>query len=618
MAVTDRVEEQLKTLPAKAGVYLFRDDAGEILYVGKAKSLRSRVRSYFQKTGDGRAQIRQLPGRVADIEVIVTGSEVEALHLEQNLVKRHRPPFNVRLRDDKSFPYIAVTVEDEYPRVMFTRERHRPGVTYFGPYANAKKVRETLDVLNRVFPYRPCEGPKPGRHSGIPCLDYHIDRCLAPCVGYVSPEDYRAIIDSVIEFLSGDVKPIQSELERRMNEAAGEERFEDAARYRNRLFAVQHLVERQSADRQSVGTADIVGFAAKGDRAVVQIFPLRGGKMVDRHSFHLENVAGQDVTTILESFALEYYGGAPSVPPQIVVPRDSGDLSALAEFLSERRGARVEVRTAERGEKRRLQQLADENAQHTLVTEQAQTEQKRLRRIEALEELREALNLESLPIRIECYDISTAMGQDNVGSMVVFQDALPKNAHYRKFGIREQVGMDDFAAMGEMISRRFARLSDGTGESHDASFAAAPNLVVIDGGKGQLAAALEAMKAYDLPRVAVIALAKRIEEVFIPGQPDPIVLSRHSAGLQLLQRIRDEAHRFAVGFHRQRREARGFGSIFDDLEGVGPARRRALLNHFGSVEEMLAATPEELEGVPGVPPATARRIYAQLHKAGRA
>ncbi len=618
VAVADRVEQQLKALPAKPGVYLFRDDAGDLLYVGKAKSLRSRVRSYFQKTGDGRAQIALLPGRVADIEVIVTGTEVEALHLEQNLVKRHRPPFNVRLRDDKSFPYIAVTVEDEFPRVMFTRERHRPGVTYFGPYANAKKVRETLDVLNRVFPYRPCEGPKPGRHSGIPCLDYHIDRCLAPCVGYVSQEDYRAIIESVIEFLSGDVKPVQRDLERRMQEAAAEERFEDAARYRNRLHAVQHLVERQGADRQSVGTADIVGFAADGDRAVVQIFPLRGGKMVDRHSFHLENVAGQDVTTILESFGLEYYGGAPSVPPQIVVPHDSGDLSALAELLTEKRGARVEIRTAERGEKRRLQELADENAQHALVTERAQTEQKRLRRIEALEELREALNLESLPIRIECYDISTAMGQDNVGSMVVFQDALPKNAHYRKFGIRDQVGMDDFAAMGEMISRRFARLSDGTGQSHDASFAAAPNLVVIDGGKGQLGAALEAMQAYDLPRVAVIALAKRIEEVFVPGQPEPIVLSRHSAGLQLLQRIRDEAHRFAVGFHRQRRDARGFASIFDDLAGVGPARRRALLQHFGSVDEMLAATPEEIEGVPGLPPATARRIYAQLHKAGRA
>jgi len=615
LAVPDRVQEQLKSLPAKPGVYLFRDEPGDVLYIGKAKSLRSRVRSYFQKTTDGRAQISQLVGRVADVEVIVTGSEVEALHLEQNLVKRHRPPFNVRLRDDKSFPYIAVTVEDEYPRVMFTRERHRPGVWYFGPYANAKKVRETLDVLNRVFPYRPCEGPKPGRHSGIPCLDYHIDRCLAPCVGYVSQEDYRAIIDSVIEFLSGNTKPIQRELEQKMNTAAAEERFEDAVRYRNRLFAVQHLVERQAVERHSGGTADIIGFAADADRAVVQIFPLRGGTMVDRYSFHLENVGGQDVTTVLEAFALEYYGSAPSVPPQIIVPHDAGDLSALAEFLSERRGARVEVRTAERGEKRRLQLLADENARHALVSEQAATEQKRARRIEALEELREALNLESLPIRIECYDISTAMGQDTVGSMVVFQDALPKKAHYRKFTIRGNDGMDDFAAMAEMMSRRFARLADPAGET---GWTSEPNLVVVDGGKGQLSAALAAMHEFDLPRVAVIALAKRIEEVFVPGSPDPIVLSRHSAGLQLLQRLRDEAHRFAVGFHRQRRALRGFGSLFDELEGVGPVRRRALLKHFGSVEEMLGATQEELEGVPGVPAKTARQIYAQLHKAGRA
>jgi excinuclease ABC subunit C len=616
--VPSRVQNQLKALPTKPGVYLFRDAAGEVLYIGKAKSLRPRVRSYFQKTADTRAQIRLLPDRVSDIEVVVTGTEVEALHLEQNLVKRHRPPFNVRLRDDKSFPYIAVTVEDEYPRVLFTRERHRPGVTYFGPYANAKKVRETLDVLNRVFPYRPCEGPKPGRHSGIPCLDYHIDRCLAPCVGYVTRDDYRAIIDSVIEFLSGDVKPIQRELEEKMRAAAAEERFEDAARYRNRLYAVQHLVERQGVERQSGGASDVIGFAADGDRAVVQIFPLRGGKMVDRHSFHLENVGGQDVTTILESFCVEYYGGAPSVPPQIVVPRDAGDLSALAEFLSERRGARVEVRIAERGEKRRLQELADENARHALTTEQAQTEQRRARRFEALEELREALNLESLPIRIECYDISHAMGQDPVGSMVVFQDAVAKKSDYRKFALKTAGSEpDDFAAMAEVISRRFARLTDGTGATHDASFAATPNLVVVDGGKGQLSAALEAMHAYDLPRVAVIALAKRIEEVFVPGRPDPIVLSRHNPGLQLLQRLRDEAHRFALGFHRQRRESRGFSSIFDELAGVGPARRRALLQHFGSVEEMLAASQDQLEGVPGVPAKTARQIYAQLHKAGR-
>src|SRR5213083_2549474 len=404
-----RVENQLKQLPAKPGVYLFRDNDGGVLYVGKAKSLRSRVRSYFQKTGDGRVQIPALRQRVADLEVIVTDTEVEALHLEQNLVKRHRPPFNVRLRDDKSFPYIAVTVEDEYPRVMFTRERHRRGVVYFGPYANAKKVRATLDVLNRVFPYRPCEGPKPGRRSGIPCLDYHIDRCVPPCVGYVSTDDYRAIIDQVIEFLSGTTQPIQRVLERKMQEAAADERFEEAARYRNRLRSVQHLAERQAADRRSVGTIDVIGLAVEGDRAVVQVFPLRDGRMVDRYSFHLENVAGQDATTILESFCLEYYGGSPSVPPEIVVPRDAGDTSALEQFLSERRDARVRVHVPERGEKRRLQELASQNARHTLVSAAAESEQKRLRRIGALEDLRECLNLEALPIRIECFDISTAM-----------------------------------------------------------------------------------------------------------------------------------------------------------------------------------------------------------------
>ncbi|HEV3402703.1 MAG TPA: excinuclease ABC subunit UvrC [Gaiellaceae bacterium] len=608
------VQEQLQNLPGKPGVYIFRDERGEPLYIGKAKSLRSRVRSYFQHGGDGRAGIARMVERIADIELIVTGTEVEALHLEQNLVKRHRPPFNVRLRDDNSFPYIAVTVEDEYPRVMFTRERHRRGVVYFGPYANAKKVRETLDVLNRVFPYRPCEGPKPGRHSGIPCLDYHIERCLAPCVGYVSKADYDAIIEQVIEFLSGDDRPIRNELERKMKTAAAAERFEEAARYRNRLYAVQHLAERQGADRSRVGTIDVLGLAIDGDRAVVQVFPLRDGKLIDRYSFHLENVAEQDPPTVFEAFALEYYGSSPSIPPELIVPPEVGDTDALAGFLSERRGSRVTVRPAQRGEKARLSELASNNARLALESETAASESKRLRRIEALEELREALNLESLPLRIECYDISTAMGQETVGSMVVFEDAQPKKAHYRKFGIRDVDGIDDFAAMAQVISRRFGRLSD-TG---DQGFAREPNLVVVDGGKGQLSAALAAMQAYDLPRVAVIALAKRIEEVFVPGRTDPILLERTNAGLQLLQQIRDEAHRFALGFHRQRRETRSFGSIFDELQGVGPARRRAILNHFGSPERFFAASQEELEGVPLLPAKTARAIYAQLHKAGRA
>jgi excinuclease ABC subunit C len=616
--VNERLDNQLKRLPAKPGVYIFRDAKGAVLYVGKAKSLRPRVRSYFQASTGGRHAIAQLPERVEDIEVIVTGSDVEALHLEQNLVKRHRPPFNVRLRDDKSFPYIAVTLEDDFPRVMFTRERHRRGVTYFGPYANAKKVRETLDVLNRVFQYRPCEGPKPGRHSGIPCLDYHIDRCHAPCVGYISKEDYGEIIDGVVNFLSGDTRTIERELEQKMRDAAEGERFEEAARYRNRLFAVRRLTERQAVEKRSVGDVDVLGIATDGERAAVQIFPLRGGRMIDRYGFHLENVAGQDTAALLEAFAVEYYGSAPSVPPQIVVPHEAGDVSALEEFLGELRGSRVEVRVAERGEKRRLQELADQNARLALDSESYQTEQKRVRRVEALEELREALNLESLPIRIECFDISNIQAAEPVGSMVVFQDAMPKKAHYRKFAIRGLDGQDDFAAMAQVVERRFARMRDPAEEEYDEGFAAVPNLVVIDGGKGQLSAALAAMQRFDLPRVAVIALAKRVEEVFLPGRPDPVVLDPHSPGLQLLQRIRDEAHRFAVGFHRQRREARARESIFDTLEGVGPARRRALLQHFGSAEHVLAASQEELEGVPGVPAKTARSIYAQLHKAGRA
>jgi len=616
----EAVEKQLKGLPQGPGVYLFRNARGEVLYVGKAKSLRPRVRQYFQAgRGDTRAGIDQLVERVAGIETIVTGTEVEALHLEQNLVKRHRPPFNVRLRDDKSFPYIAVTVDDEFPRVMFTRERHRRGVVYFGPYANAKKVRETLDVLNRVFRYRPCEGPQPGRHSGIPCLDFHIERCFAPCVGYISKEDYREIIEGVIHFLSGDDRPIKAELERQMREAAAEERFEDAARYRNRLHAVERLAERQAVERRSIGTIDVIGVAVGPERAAVQVFPLREGRMVDRYSFHLENAAGEDVDEVLEQFCLEYYGSAPSIPPQILVPRGTGDVATLEAFLSELRGSRVEVRAPERGEKRRLQELAQQNARLALESATFVAETKRLRRVEALEELREVLNLESLPIRIECFDISNIQGQEIVGSMVVFEDGIAKKAHYRKFAVRGQGGQDDFAAMAEVVSRRFARLAAGPGaDDYDESFAATPNLVVIDGGKGQLSAALAAMQAYDLPRVAVIALAKRVEEVFLPGRADPVVLAEHAPGLQLLQRVRDEAHRFAITFHRLRRDSASRESMFDQLDGVGPARRRALLRHFGSAERVLAASAEELEGVPGVPAKTARSIYAQLHRAGRA
>ena len=593
-------------------MYLFRDAPGEVLYVGKAKSLRSRVRSYFQR-GDGRIGTAQLAERIADVEVIVTRNEAEALHLEQNLVKRYRPPFNIRLRDDKSFPYIAVTLADEYPRVMFTRERHRRGTVYFGPYANAKKVRETLDVLNRVFRFRPCEGPRPGRHSGIPCLDFHIDRCLAPCIGAITQEDYGRIIDGVTAFLSGDTETIQRELEERMREAAVDERFEEAARYRNRLFSIRHLAERQAADKRAVGTVDVIGLALEGDRAAVQVFPLRDGKMIDRYGFHLENVAGEDEQSVLEAFVLEYYGSTPSTPPEVLVPAGVPDTSALAEFLSARRGSRVDVRAPMRGEKRRLVELAVENARLALETDAAHREQTRLRRVAALEELREVLNLESLPIRIECFDVSNIQGEAIVASMVVFVDGRAKNAHYRTFAIRGLDGQDDVGAMREAIGRRFARAREG---EPDESFSQTPNLVVVDGGKGQLTAALAAMEELDLPRVAVIALAKREEEVFVPGLPVPIGLERTSPSLQLLQRIRDEAHRVALRYHRRRRGSRSMATIFETLPGIGPVRRRAILRHFGSTDRFLEASQEELEGVPGLPQKTARALYAQLHKAG--
>ena len=610
---------ELPSLPRGPGVYLFHGDRDEVLYIGKAKSLRARVRSYWSR-GDTRLGIEQLVDRVRRIEVIVTRTEAEALHLEQNLVKRHRPPFNVRLRDDKSFPYIAVTVSDEYPRVMFTRERHRRGTVYFGPYANAKKVRETLDVLNRVFQFRPCEGPQPGRHSGIPCLDYHIERCTAPCIRAVSTHDYRLQIDGVIQFLSGETRPIVRELEEKMRIAAEEERYEDAARYRNRLFAIESLAQRQAADRRAVGSIDVIGLAVEGRRAAVQVFPLRDGRLIDRYAFHLENVGGQDRATILEGFCLEYYSAAPAVPPEVIVPLDVEDTEALAGFLSEVRGAAVSVRVPRRGEKRRLAELAAENARVALDHEATAAEQKRARRVEALEHLREALNLESLPLRIECFDVSNIQGREIVASMAVFVDGQPKRAHYRTFGVRGVEGQDDFAAIGEAVSRRFTRLRDaGDTERRDESFAARPNLVVIDGGKGQLTAALDAIRAVgDLPRLAVIALAKREEEVFVPGRAAPIRLERHDAGLQLLQRIRDEAHRKAIDLHRRRRDTRAFESIFDGLEGIGAVRRRAILQHFGSADRFLEATQEELEGVPGLPAKTARAVYAQLHKAGPA
>ncbi len=612
----ERLTARLSTLPDTPGVYLFRDEAGDVLYVGKAKSLRKRVQSYFRREAYQTLKTAELVERIDDVELLAASTENEALLLEQNMIKRHRPPFNIRLRDDKSYPYIAVTAGDEYPRVMFTRERHRRGVLYFGPYSSAKKVRETLDVLNRVFPYRPCEGPTPGRRSGVPCLDYHIGRCCAPCVGLVTKEEYAEIVDGVVEFLSGRVRPLERRLEERMRAAAEAQEFEEAARYRNRLTAVRHLAERQSADHVAGGSADVLAVAVDGDTANVQVFHLRDGRMSDRRSLYLENAGGESESDVLWGFALEYYAGQVAIPSEVLVPSSFEDRELLADFLTDRRGSAVGVRAAQRGEKRRLAELAAKNAHLALEHDRLAAQRTRARRIEALEELRECLNLESLPVRMECFDISNLGETNPVASMVVFEDAVAKRSDYRKFAMRHSGGQDDFAMIAEAVGRRFARMTSVEADAYDASFAAVPNLVVIDGGKGQLGAALQAMAEHDLPRVAVISLAKREEEVFVPGRPEPIVLRRDSPGLQLLQRLRDEAHRFALGYHRARRAKGQVDSIFNSLPGVGPARKRLLMAHFQTADALLAASRQDLEAVPGLPPKVGRAIHDALNKTG--
>ena len=621
-ARTTSLRDQIAHLPNCPGVYLYRDAADTVLYVGKAKSLRKRVLSYFQAPltptdpkslgprNGVHAKTAELVERIDRLETLVTGTESEALILEANLVKRHRPPFNIRLRDDKSYPYIAISLDEAYPRVYFTRERHRRDRVYFGPFSNASKVRETLNLLARIFPSRPCEGPEPGRSSGVPCLDYNIKRCLAPCVGYITQPEYRELTDQIIAFLSGRYRGLERELDQKMRTAAGAQEFEQAAIHRNRLAAVRHLMERQWATNESMGTLDVIGVALDDDAANVQVLQVRDGVMQDRQSFHLDLVGEDDPVAVIEQFAIEYYTLAIAIPPLVVLPASVTGL-ALAELLSDRRGSRVEVRHAERGDKRRLADLAARNAAFALDQDRTSQALARDRRRDGLVELQRALDLPAPPIRIECYDISNLGPTYASASMVVFEGGAPAKAQYRTFSMRYEGGADDFARIEEVITRRFARFASGTDER---SFAARPGLVVIDGGKGQLGAALRGLDRAGVRDIPVVSLAKRIEEVFVPGRSDPILLPESSSALRVLQAIRDEAHRFALKNHRGRRVRGMTGSILDALPGIGPSRRAAILKHFGSPERFLTATADELSAVPGLPSKVARDVYDHLHK----
>jgi excinuclease ABC subunit C len=650
----ERIAGQRRGLPDSPGVYLFHGADGDVIYVGKARSIRKRVASHFSG-GEPR-----LTSRVERIDFLVTATEAEALLAEQSFIKRHRPRFNIRLRDDKSYPYVAVSLDEDYPRVYFTRERHRAGRAYFGPFSSAKRVRETLDLLGKLFQFRTCEGAGPGRRSGSPCLDYYIKRCGAPCVGYVSREEYRRNIDAIVDFLSGRYRQIEDEEVAKMEGAAAEHEFERAALHRDRLKAIRSLFERQRVAGGSVGTADLIGVAAEGADANAQVFQVRDGILAERQSFYLDNQGERDLAEVAEEFIGQYYSASPAVPRTVVVgPYLRERAPVIEEALSERRGSRVEVRAAERGDKRRLRELAERNARLALDQDRLRREHRRQRRVEALADLRDALEMEELPVRIEGFDISNIGGEHTVASMVVFEGGATKKSDYRRFKIkfrprallsgaakeqhmdggalprppragelrdeeREQRRRraDDFWAMEEVLGRRVKRyLEQADLSPHDAkrdeSFAALPSLVMIDGGKGQLAAGMRVLAPLVERGTVVVSLAKREEEVYVPGRSAPIDVAPDSEASKLLQRVRDEAHRFAIEHHRGRRN-RGMlaGSVLDELRGVGPVRKRALLQHFGSPERFLAASREELETVPGVPGKVAREIHDQLNRTG--
>ncbi|MGH2906300.1 MAG: excinuclease ABC subunit UvrC [Solirubrobacterales bacterium] len=613
--------DERRELPDQPGVYLFHDAEGTVIYVGKAISIKKRVGSHFSGP-EGKAV--EMIATTERIECVVTRDEAEALFTEQQFIRQYRPRFNVMMRDDKTYPFIAVSHDEEYPRVYLTREKHVRSRKYFGPYSDVRRARDLVELLGKIFQYRTCEGPKPGRATGSPCLDFFIKRCQAPCVDYISREDYSANIARIESFLTGNFREVEAELEERMRDAAARQEYEEAALYRNRIHAVKRSIDRNRLDSPALGMVDLVGVAVDGSDANAQVFQVRDGVLADRQSFHLTNDGERDVNEVAEEFLTQYYTSGGAVPPQVIVSREleesSSVLGAIAQMLNDKRGAKVEIRSAERGEKRKMFELAERNASLALEREKSRTERGKRSRREGLENLSEALSLEVPPVRIECFDISNLGPTNVVASMVVFRDGNPRKADYRRFKVKELNGQqDDFASMAEVLRRRMAAyLKQREISPHDAdydeSFASLPGLIVIDGGKGQLSSALKELEAFRAEGVPVVSLAKREEEIFVPGRKHPVVLDKDDPGLRLMQRIRDEAHRFAITFHRERRDKQMTESIFDDLPGVGAARKSLLMKHFGSPGAVLNASRDELESVPGLPAKVGRQIFHYINR----
>lgn len=616
--VSDRIKGILDTLPVKPGCYIMKNAAGEVIYVGKAVNLRNRVRSYFQERSDQERKVFKLVAQVADIEWIVVGSELEALILEMNLIKKHRPKFNVRLKDDKRYPYIKVHLADAFPKVTVTRQMVNDGSRYFGPYTSVWAVHQTLDVLRRIFPYLTCDREITGKDAR-PCLYYDIKLCSAPCIGAIDRAGYSQLILDLCAFLDGRTDPIVSRLRQEMSSAADALNYERAANLRDQLQAIERVVEKQKVITSDQSDSDVLAIARADNEACVQVFFVRNGRLMGREYFVMEGTEDIPDDQVMAEFLKQFYTEAAVIPDRVLLPNEVEEAQIIRQWLNTRRGGnKVELRVPRRGTARDLVKMATENAVETLQALRSQWEVDKNKQTQALAEIQQALDLPEPPNRIECYDISNTQGTASVGSMVVFEQGTPSRGHYRHFNIRTVSGPDDFASMEEVLSRRFKRWQaaqekQAIGAKPDPSFTMLPDLLIVDGGKGQLGRALNVLAEFGLAeKVPVVGLAKQQEELFLPGKSDSVSLPRRSQGLYLLQRIRDEAHRFAITAHRKSRGKVGTASRLDAIPGIGPARRRALLMKFGDIETIRQATLEELASVPGITNEVARAVQSGL------
>lgn len=614
--IPEALNEKLKAVPAAPGCYLMRGAGGTVIYVGKAKSLRSRVRSYFQPGADLTLRKQQMVSQVCDVDWIVTDSELEALILESNLIKKHHPTYNVRLRDDKSYPYIAVTLSQKWPRVEFLRKlrmQPREKDRYFGPYTDTDAVRDTLRLIRKIFRV-PCGYKDPDQSNGRPCLYYHIRQCTGVCAGEVTPEEYMAVIRDVIAFLEGRRDELVRKLLKQMEEEAEQLNFERAARLRDQVQAIQKISARQKVISTALEDQDVVALVADNGNACAEMFFIRGGKLIGQEHFLLENASADDLSESLQAFIERYYENAAYVPPEILLSSDIDEIRIVENWLRSKRGARVDIAVPRRGEKRQLVEMARKNAELYLRQLRLREEADEERVREELTDLRDRLGLRTMPLRIEAYDISSIQGCHTVASLVVFENGQPRKEHYRKFRIKRPEGMpDDYASMREVIIRRLT----GTLRRSQA-FEELPDLILVDGGRGQLNAALEALKeaetaAPDTGEVEVMGLAKENEEIYRPEVEHPILLPRDSRALRLVQRIRDEAHRFAVTYHRSLRGKTMRASILNQIPGIGQRRRRSLIRTFGSVEKIRAASIDELAAAPAMNRAAAQAVFSFFH-----